>query len=156
MDLFDGFEDDFVSVSSFATRSGGPRTPKFDNFIAVQQRYKFSAARDKLLKYITFKLSPKAMEATRLKKGDRVDVAYSPKSGRWRLKLIENGGYAISAGKTSKSGSIKITIYDGVQPIIESDPDKEHRAYGVSDDSKVITQFGEIIFPLTDVTISYE
>ncbi|WP_222928042.1 hypothetical protein, partial [Enterobacter hormaechei] len=94
------------------------------------------------------------MSKARLKKGDRIGIAFTANGMKWRLKVVPNGeqGYSITTPSTnSKRGQIRLTWCEGI-PIIGGDEAiRKARAIAVEETMRVSP--AELIFELGEISV---
>lgn len=139
----------FVSVTAMAEKKSSRRSSSQQlSSIAITQSYLEHRENSTL----TIRLSPKCLAASRLQKGDMVDVLFDEESALWKICLASKGikGYKISGTETSVVGVIRFTLYQGMPTIADI---KSRKVRSFCDESSLQYGAGEVIFKMKDVEL---
>lgn len=138
----------FVSVTAMAEKSSRRNSSQQLSSIAITQSYLEHRDNSSL----TIRLSPACLSASRLQKGDMVDVLFDDDTNLWKICLASKGakGYKISGTEKSVVGVIRFTLYPGMPTIADI---KARKVRSFSDEESLQYGPGEVIFKINDTEL---
>ncbi|KMW72993.1 hypothetical protein TI10_12815 [Photorhabdus luminescens subsp. luminescens] len=145
---------EFISVSDVAKRRA-KRSGRSSvvSGITITQVYYYE--RETPSRVMTIRISEDIVTRARLKRGDKIDIGFSPDGKTWRLKVMPQdslGGYSMTTStKISKSGILRLTWYKGI-PLFGDNPKVAKSR--VHSDSKIMkVSPAEVIFSISEPLI---
>ena len=142
----------FIEIAKERKRTKRKPILKPKSLLSITQKSYEDKNRRTLL---TIRISAEAMKQSRIQIGDRVDIAHDVKTNQWQISVLttdpnSNTGYKISGKKTSKTSSVRFSIYKGMKTI--ADPTLPSSVRILSNDQNVRCSTGKIIFTLDENT----
>lgn len=153
LEMKDQSINDFISIRDIVKKRGrkAGRLPS-NNKLSISQTCR--RINDQPVRFMHINIPEDIMSKARLKKGDRIDIAFTANGLVWRIKVVPNGeqGYSITTPSTnSKRGQIRLTWCEGI-PIIGGDESiRKARAIAVEETMRVSP--AELIFELGEISV---